>query len=60
MFLAAGTAVDQELTFTITDTKLFVTFVTLSIQATVKMLKQLESGFKITINWNRCQSKILE
>ena len=31
--------------------------VTLSIQNNVKLLKQLESGFKRTINWNKYQSK---
>ena len=26
----------------------------------IKLLKQLESGFKRTINWNKCQLKVTE
>ena len=37
----------------ITDTKLFVPVVTLSTQYNIKLLKQLESGFKRIINWNK-------
>ena len=33
---------------------------TLSTQDNVKLLKQLEPGFKRTINWNKYQSKITE
>ena len=36
--------------FTITDTKLFVTVVTLSTQDNTKLLQQLRSGFRRTIN----------
>ena len=42
--------------FTITDTKLFVTVVTLSTQDNTKLLQQLRSGFRRTINWNKYQS----
>ena len=49
---------DQETTFSITDTKLYVPVVTLSIPDNAKLLKQLKSGFKRTINWNKYQSKI--
>ena len=42
--------------FTITDTKLFVPFVTLSTQDNAKLLHQLKSGFRRTINWNKYQS----
>ena len=42
--------------FAITDTKLFLPFVTLSTQETAKLLQQLKSGFKRTINWNKYQS----
>ena len=45
-FLVAGTAVNQEPTFTVTDIKFYVPVVTLSTQDNVKLLKQLESGFK--------------
>ena len=40
-------------TFAITDTKSYVPAVTLSTQDNVKLLQQLESGFKRTINWNK-------
>ena len=39
---------------------MYVTVVTLSTQDKVKLLKQLELGFKRTINWNKYQSKITE
>ena len=44
--LAAGTVANQVPKFTITDTKLYVPVVTLSTQDNIKLLKQLESGFK--------------
>ena len=36
----------------ITDTKLYVPVVTLSTQDNAKLLQQLKSGFKRTVNWN--------
>ena len=45
-------------TFVITDTKLYVLVVTLSANDNVKLLQQLKSGFKRTINWNNYQSKV--
>ena len=42
--------------FAITDTKLYVAVVTLSTQDNAKLLQQLKSGFKRTINWNKYQS----
>ena len=42
-------------TFKITDTKLYVSVVTLSIQDNAKLLLQLRSDFKRVINWNRYQ-----
>ena len=36
---------------------MYVWVVTLSIQHNLKLLKQLELGFKETINWNKYQSK---
>ena len=59
-FLAAGTKANQEPTFGTTDTKLYFPVATLSTQDNVKLLKELESGFKIGINWNKYQSKITE
>ena len=40
-------------TFLINDTKLYVPVVNLSIQDNIKLLEQLKSGFKRTINWNK-------
>ena len=42
----------------ITDTKLYVPVVTLSTQDNAKLLEQLKSGFKRTINWNKYQPKV--
>ena len=44
---------DQVPTFTITETNLYVPIVTLSTQDNAKLLPQLKSGFKRTINWNK-------
>ena len=43
--------------FAITDTKLYVPVVTLSAQDNEKLLQQLKTGFKRTINWNKYQSE---
>ena len=59
-FLIAGTVENQNPTSTITDTKRYAPVVTLSTQNNVKLLKQLESGFKKTINWNKYQSKVIQ
>ena len=48
----------QETTFSITDKKLYVPVVTLSTQDNAKLLEQLKSGFKRTINWNKYQPKV--
>ena len=45
-------------TFAITDTKLYTPVVTLSAKNYTKLLKQLDSGFKIKINLNKYQSKV--
>ena len=44
---------NQDATFTITDTKLYVPVVTLSTQDNTKLIEQLKSGFKGTIIWNK-------
>ena len=49
--LVAGTAANQNPEFKITDTKIYVPVLTLSTQDNIKLFKQLESGFKRTINW---------
>ena len=48
---------NQGATFTITETKLYIPVVTLSTQDHAKLLTQLKSGFKRTINWNKYLSK---
>ena len=47
-----------ETKFKITETKLYVPVVTLSTQDNAKLLQQLKSGFKRTINWTKYESKI--
>ena len=49
----------QTATFSISDAKHYVSVVTLSPQDNVKLLELLKSGFKRTINWNKCQTKVL-
>ena len=49
---------NREPTFTTTDTKLYVPVVSLSIQDNAKLLEQLKSGFKRTINWNKYEPKV--
>ena len=44
--------------FTIINTKLYVSAVTLSTQDNEKLLQQLKTGFKRTINWNKYQSNV--
>ena len=39
-------------------TKVYVLVVTLLTQENAKLLQQLNSGFKRTINWNKYQSKV--
>ena len=47
--IAAGTVINQNPTFQINDSKLYVSVVTFSTQENIKPLKQLEAGFKRTI-----------
>ena len=48
-------AIDSQVgTFSITDAKFYVAVVTVSTQNNIK------SGFKITINWNKYQSKTIQ
>ena len=56
--IVATNVVAQAATFSITDKKLYVPVVTLSTQDNAKLLEQLKSGFKIAINWNKCQTKV--
>ena len=56
--MVATNLANQGATFSITDTKLYVPVVTLPTQDNVKLLEQLKSGFKRTINWNKYQEKV--
>ena len=49
---------DTKGTFAITDTKLYIPIVILSTQDNAKLLEQLRSAFKRTINWNKYQPKV--
>ena len=49
----SNASANQATTFVITDTRLYVPVVTLSLDNNAKLLEQLKSGFKRTINWNR-------
>ena len=55
--LVATNIQNQNATFAITDTKLYVPVVTLSRQENTQFLQQLKSGFKRLINWNKYLSK---
>ena len=57
--IVATNVAAQTATYSVTDTKLYVPVVTLSPQDNVKLLEQLKSGFKRTINWNKYQTKVL-
>ena len=52
-FIVAGTAANQIPERKVTDAKLYISVVTLSTQENIILLNQLESGFKVTINWNK-------
>ena len=55
--IVTGDYGDREVKFVITNTKLYVPVVTLSPPGNVKLLKQLKTGFKRTINSNKYQSE---
>ena len=59
-FLVTVTAANKHPTLTITNTKLCIPVVNSSTKDNLKLLKQLESGSKITIYWNKYHSKITE
>ena len=48
---------NENATFAITDAKLYVLVVTLSTKDNAEFLKQLESGLKRVVNWNKYLSK---
>ena len=49
------TSLDGVPIFTITDAKLYVPIVTLSIEDDAKLSKQLSEGFKRSVYWNKYQ-----
>ena len=51
--IASTNVVNQNATFAITDTKLYVPVVTLSTHDNSKLLQELKSGFKRITNWNK-------
>ena len=51
--LIATNTPNQNATFAITDTKLYVPVVTLPTQENTKFFQRLKSGFKRIINWNK-------
>ena len=59
-FVIDNPIVNQEPTLTITETKLYVPDVILSIQDNAKLLWQLKPGFKRKINWNRYELKLID
>ena len=54
--IVTETVDNQILMFTTTDTKIHVLVMTLAAQNNGKLLQQLKTGFKKTINWNNYQS----
>ena len=57
MISSANAAAGQVVSFMITNTKLYVPVVTLSIKDNTNLTKQLNEGFKRTIYWNKYVSK---
>ena len=55
--ISSSTAANPAKSFAITDTKLFVPVVALSTDANTKLLQQLKSRFRRTINWNKYRLK---
>ena len=55
--IISANVANQNPTFTITNTNLYVPVATLSTQGNAKLLPQLKSGFKRTISWNKYLSK---
>ena len=56
-FVISNATANQDTTFAITDTKLYVPVVILSAEDNAKLLQLLKSGFKHTINWNKYHEK---
>ena len=54
-FVISSAAVNQATTFEIADIKLYASVVNLSTQYNAKLLQQLKSGFKCTVDLNKYQ-----
>ena len=54
----SNAATNQATTFAINDTKLYLPIITLSSQDNAKLLQQLKSGLKRTVDWNKNQSNL--
>ena len=57
-FILSTNVANKAKSFSITDTNLYVSVVTLSTENNAKLLQQLKSDSKRTINWNKYQSKV--
>ena len=55
--IVCNNVANQNAKFEITDSKLYVSVLTLSTQDNSKLLQQLKSGFKTVIKWNKYISK---
>ena len=56
--ISSSTPVNKAKKFAVPVAKLYVSAVTLLTDDHAKLLNQLKSGFKRTINWNQYQSKV--
>ena len=52
-YAVGDNAINREIKFKITSTKLYVPSVTLSTKDTVNVTKQLNEGFKRSVCWNK-------
>ena len=57
-FMIVNHIVVHEPTFTVTDIKPYAPVVILSTQDNAKLLEQLKSSFKRTINWNKYEPQV--
>ena len=57
-YAGGDNAYNRETTFKVTSTKFYVLIVTLSTKDNVNLAKQLNEGFKRSVYWNECKSKI--
>ena len=53
-----SSSANSEAKLIVTDIKLYVPVVILSHRDNIKLVRQLESGFKRKIDWNKYQSKV--